>query len=254
MSAVSPEPERHSSDLPPQQGATPREELRIYSHSPLFYWWPVWAVGFVCALITLAGGVEIQFAEGEPTELVHRSRGLGVVFTVVLLLTIISSNVALRGLASVVAAISVLFLVVLFAYLGWWDAILRQLPRLSLHMNLGFYVFFSLLMFLVWAVATFVYDRMSYWTIRPGQITHEVVIGGAEKSYDTHGMVFEKVREDLFRHYFLGLGSGDLRITTMGAKREELYVPNVLFVDRKVDTMQKMISTRPSDFGAPAIQ
>ena len=251
MSTASPEPEQHTPNLPPRKGGTPGDELRIYSHSPLFYWWPVWAVGAACALITWAGGAEIQFAEGEPTELVHRSRGLGVVFTVVLLLTVISSNVALRGLASVVAAISVLFLVVLLAYLGWWDEILLQVPRLSLHMNLGFYVFFSALMFLVWAAATFVYDRMSYWTIRPGQITHEVVIGGAEKSYDTHGMVFEKVREDLFRHWVLGLGSGDLRISTMGAKREELYVPNVLFVDRKVERMQKMISMRPADFGAP---
>ena len=30
-------------------------------------------------------------------------------------------------------------------------------------------------------------------------------------------MVFEKIRQDLFRHWILGLGSGDLRINTMGA-------------------------------------
>src|SRR4051812_48560929 len=27
-------------------------ELRIYSHSPLYYWWPVWVTGFILALIT----------------------------------------------------------------------------------------------------------------------------------------------------------------------------------------------------------
>jgi hypothetical protein len=27
-------------------------EVRVYSHSPLFYWWPVWAVGYILALVT----------------------------------------------------------------------------------------------------------------------------------------------------------------------------------------------------------
>src|SRR6202162_582735 len=35
----------------------PREnEIRIISHSTLFYWWPVWAVGFLMALITAING------------------------------------------------------------------------------------------------------------------------------------------------------------------------------------------------------
>src|SRR5262249_34147532 len=129
--------------------------------------------------------------------------------------------------------------------------ILALLPALSVHMNLGFYLFFSTLIFLVWFLSVFVYDRLSYWTVRPGQITHEHLIGGAEKSYDTHGMVFEKKREDLFRHWLLGLGSGDLVISTMGAKRENLCVPNVPFVDRKVWYIQKMIATKPDQFSAP---
>src|SRR5207245_2723666 len=30
-----------------------QEEVRIYSHSSLFYWWPVWAVGLLMGLLTL---------------------------------------------------------------------------------------------------------------------------------------------------------------------------------------------------------
>jgi hypothetical protein len=38
----------------PAAAATPGfDELRIYSHSPLFYWWPVWLFGFLFSLITL---------------------------------------------------------------------------------------------------------------------------------------------------------------------------------------------------------
>jgi hypothetical protein len=251
MATVTPQPQQQQ---PEPHRTDQREELRIYSHSELFYWWPVWAVGYLMAAITYLDGRPIQFAEGGPQELVHPSQAVGVVYTVVVFLTILITNVTLRGLASVVAIISLMFLVLLFAYFGWWDEILRWLPHISVHMNMGFYIFFSTLMFIVWAGATFIYDRMSYWIIRPGQIVHEFVVGGAEKSYDTHGMVFEKVRNDLFKHWILGLGSGDLRIHTMGAKREELYVPHVLFVDWKVEAIQKMIATRPSEFTAPAVR
>ena len=250
MATVSPQPQQQPAGVTERAR---REELRIYSHSELFYWWPVWAVGYVMALVTYLDGRPIQFTDGGPPELVHPSQAPGVIYSVVVFLTILITNVALRGLRSMLMIVSVMFLVVLFAYLGWWDDILRWIPHISVHMNMGFYIFFSTLMFIVWAGATFAYDRLSYWTVRPGQIVQEFVVGGAEKSYDTHGMVFEKKRDDLFRHWVLGLGSGDMKIHTMGAKHEELFVPNVLFVDRKVEAIQRMIATRPNEFTAPAV-
>src|SRR5947208_4401237 len=33
-------------------GEEPLPELRIYSHSNLIYWWPVWVVGYAMAAIT----------------------------------------------------------------------------------------------------------------------------------------------------------------------------------------------------------
>src|SRR4051794_38468454 len=30
--------------------------IKIVSHSDLFYWWPVWAVGFLMAFLTYQGG------------------------------------------------------------------------------------------------------------------------------------------------------------------------------------------------------
>lgn len=32
------------------------KEIRLYSHSPIFYWWPVWLVGFVAAFVTYLDG------------------------------------------------------------------------------------------------------------------------------------------------------------------------------------------------------
>jgi hypothetical protein len=252
MSTVVPQPQPGTPQQQAVQYAEERvPELRIYSHSNLLYWWPVWLIGAIMGLITWFDGLPVDF--GDHTELVARASWVGVIFTIVLFLVILMSNVMLRGVASVVAVLAILFLAVLFAYLGWWESIIRLLPHLSVHMNLGFYVFFSTLIFLTWVVSVFFYDRLSYYVIRPGQIISDQVIGGAQKSWNTQGMVFEKVRQDLFRQWVLGLGSGDLHIYTMGAKRDELYIPNVVFVDWKVQAIQKMIATRPSEFTAPPV-
>ena len=48
-----------------------------------------------------------------------------------------------------------------------------------------------------------------------------------------------------FRHWLLGLGSGDLRIRTSGATREEIEVSNVLFIGSKVAAMQRLIAEVP---------
>ena len=31
-------------------------EIRVISHSTLFYWWPVWAVGFLLTILTVFDG------------------------------------------------------------------------------------------------------------------------------------------------------------------------------------------------------
>jgi hypothetical protein len=227
----------------PQVGTVP--ELKIYSHSNLFYWWPVWVIGYIFALVTYIQGQGVTIGNREV--LMHPSKNLGVIYTVVFTLVILLTNVSLRGLTSVLVVVTALFFTVLFAWLGWWDDILAVLPYLAIHMNMGFYIFFSSAIFLIWALAFFVFDRMKFWRIRPGQMTFERVIGGGERSYDTRGMVFEKHLEDLFKNHILGLGTGDLRIKTYGARSEEINIPNVIFVDRKVAQIQRLIAIKPDE-------
>jgi hypothetical protein len=109
-------------------------------------------------------------------------------------------------------------------------------------------------MLLTWGLTTFVFDRMSYWVIKPGQITREHFWGAGSESYDTENMSLEKRRDDLFRHWLLGLGSGDLRIHTFGGRHEEIFVPNVLFVGYKIEAIQRLIAERPAEFGHPTIK
>src|SRR5439155_910547 len=46
----------------PQKELAPGEQeplqLRVYSHSNLYYWWPVWAVGFLMAALTYFNGAQ----------------------------------------------------------------------------------------------------------------------------------------------------------------------------------------------------
>jgi len=222
-------------------------ELRIYSHSTLLYWWPVWFVGFILALVTWLGGEHMPIPGTNPQieVIMHPSKNLGVIYGVVLFLIVIFTNTTVRGLASVIVVLCVMFLTVLFAWLGWWETILSWIPHLAGYINLGFYVLFSTALFLVWAGTVLIYDRMSYWSLRAGQITHITMIGGAERSYDTRGMLFEKAGQDLFRHFLIGLGSGDMRILTTGARPEEILIPNVMFVDSHLRAMQQLIATKP---------
>jgi hypothetical protein len=87
--------------------------------------------------------------------------------------------VTLRGLASVVAILAVAFGALLLAYYGLWEDVLNWMGKVSIYMNMGFYVFFSTLVLMVWAFSVFVYARLSYWRVTPGQLTYDAVIGGA---------------------------------------------------------------------------
>jgi hypothetical protein len=221
-------------------------ELRIISRSTIFYWWPVWVAGYFMALITAIGGERLTLANGTQI-LIHPNTGLGLAFVVILTLIMVFTNVKLRGIYSVVFLLSIAFMTVLFGWMGWWDRIFSLIPQLTVFMNIGFYLTFSSILFVIWLLRFFIFDRLVYWKLRPGQLTTEHVVGGGQQSYDTRGMLFEQRSDDFFRHKVLGLGSGDIRLITTGAKKEEIEIPNVLFAGRKVRIMQRLIAVKPEE-------
>jgi hypothetical protein len=220
--------------------------LKIVSHSMLYYWWPVWVVGYLLAIMTWADGQSLQVGGREVW--IHSSNNLGVAFVATLLLVILITSVAVRGLASVIVIMGMVLATVVFAYFGWWDDILAWFGNLYIYINQGAYFWFSTVMFLVWAFSTFVFDQFSYWLIMPGQVTQQYVFGASTKTYDTENMTSEKRRDDFFRHWLLGLGSGDLIINAFSAgERETLEIPNVLFVGTKIETIHKLLATKQTD-------
>ena len=219
--------------------STALQEIHVYGHSTLFYWWPAWAFGFVVALLN--AGQEKFFATAPGAQ---PSSALGLTYLAILLLLIVFTNVRLRGIQSVVALLSVAFVAVLLAWFGWWDDIAKLVPYLSVHMNTGFYLVFSSGLLIIWLAMFFIFDCMTYWRIRPGQMTEEHLIGGGAESYDTNGLRFQKLSSDFFRAV-LGFGAGDLKATLAGEHGAAIELANVLFVDGKVRAIEQLISVKP---------
>lgn len=254
------------------------QEVKIYSHSNLFYWWPVWVVGIVLAILTLTQGTVMvvvpsasilgsadttlkdgkdvkvkavllpadkDFPEKEEPHLNTSTRkGYGVIFATVLLVVIFITNVPLRGMWSVLIIMAIVMLSIIFALAGWWDKILGAIKLLDIRLNTGGYLFISLGLLLLWLFALFFFDRQIYITFVPGAMKVCLEIGAGEKQYDTMGMNIERERSDIFRHLILGLGSGDLIIRTSGADRHEFRLNNVLSINHKLSLIEEMQRVR----------
>lgn len=219
-------------------------EVRIYGHSPIVFWWPGWVVAFVLALLTRLMGVTVAVGNRE-AELVLSQSTPHVVFAVTLLLLILFTNIKMRGIYSVTFIVAVLFVVILLAYMDWWESIFRLLPYLSMHINLGFYLFFGSTLFLLWAAAFLIFDRLTYWRVRPGQIIEERLIGGGQRTFDTDGLQFEQRPADLFQQTILGFGAGDLILRTGGVNKSEIVIANVLLANDRIRRAQQLLSVKP---------
>ena len=262
------------------------KEIRIISHCNLFYWWPVWAVGFLMTILTYADRHLVAFVphdtkayreatvttktgttkveeEGRDVLVVPKGEHLppkdlnvapedphvhlalnksyGVVFFIVLLLVILITNVPLRGLWSFIVLIVILFLTIIFWIMNWWGPILDSLARLHIHMNVAGYFLFSTGLLAIWLATFLLFDPQVYMIFTPGQLRVCTEIGGGLSAHDTMGMVIQKQRNDLFRHWILGMGSGDLIVNTSGASAAHYDLPNVLFVGYKVRMIEEML-------------
>jgi hypothetical protein len=276
---------------PAQQPGEPlsrQNEIRIVSHSTLFYWWPVWAICLIMALLTwidghymtvvpaesragkVKGPAKVTFEDDttvplkdhyivvtkeqknpereriDPPRLrMARNKNLGVIFCTILLLVIFITNVPLRGLWSVIVIVVIIFTSIIFGLLGWWKNIVEAIEILDIHINMAGYVVIGVVLLAMWLITLFLFDQQIYMVFTPGQLRVRLEIGEGETAYDTRGMTIQKQRSDLFRHWILGLGSGDLIVNTSGAQVHHFDLPNVLFVGRKVKEIEEMLRSMP---------
>lgn len=267
--------------VPPQAPAVavPDEEIRVYGHSNMVYWWPVWALGFLFALLTYLDGnvmavvptesqvkTEVLPDAGGPREvivppsgkelpkqpgavgesnsprlMVAASNNYGVVFVASILLVIVITNFIFRGLVSILVVAAIAVVVLFIALMGWWDHVLAWFGGLDVRMNAGGYLAVSVPLFLIWAFSTFVYDHYTYLIVTRGQVRICQAIGDAEVAVDSSGLMLTKERNDLFRHWLLGLGTGDLQVKTGGPANLDFELHNVAFIGTKLARIQNML-------------
>jgi hypothetical protein len=178
----------------------------------------------------------------QPVVHMARSKNLGVIFAITLLLTILISSVSVRGVWSVVVVVTVVLLVVLFALFDWWGTIAEWFFLLRIHINAAGYGFIGITLFIMWAVSFFFFDRRTYVVFSPGSIRIREAVGQGEKQYDTVNVIFHKKQNDFFKHWIWGLGAGDMEIVTAKGERFEWH--NVTFVGHKVRKIEDLLKTR----------
>jgi hypothetical protein len=260
----------------------PRKEIVIIGHSTMFYWWPVWFVGFLMAAFTYLSGhvlalvppgtvaessrtvagydgprdvlvlppgkqLPIDRATGTPLQPRFRmavSNNPGVIFAVTLCLVIVITNVHMRGLWSVIVILAIALAAVVLAIMGWWDVILRTLGLIDVHINALGYATISLFLFVIWALIFLLYDRRMATIFSRGKVRVRTVIGGGESTFDTFGIRVEKHTDDVFRHWLLGFGSGDLTVKTAGTNAAQFEIPNVIFINHKLKLIRRMLLER----------
>jgi hypothetical protein len=252
-------------------GHVPDEEIRVYGHSNLFYWWPVWVVGFLMAALTYIDGHVMAIVpagtttteggealvapagqsitpsatttdgDGAPRLLVANNNNYGVVLIGAILLVALVTNITLRGLKSIIAVAFLMIAGLALALTGRWDDVFTWLGGLDVRMNAGGYLALAIPLFLMWLFTTFVYDHYTYLIVTRGQVRIRREIGDSEVAVDTVGLLMEKKRDDVFRHWLLGLGSGDLRVKTSQPSNLEFELPNVLFVGSKLSRIHDLI-------------
>ncbi len=218
---------------PPKKNET--DQIVVYGHSSLLYWWPVWLVCFILAGMTYAEGDR----SGGVT--VSDTNGPGLVFVITLLAVAVSSTVLLRGMVSVVAAVTLIAVAVALGWFGWWGSIVGFLDALEIRINAAGYLCIGVPLFLGWVVVIGVYDRMHYVTFGRGQIRYVLEVGDGEVVMPAEGAVVEKKRSDAFRHWVLGLGAGDLMIRSGGPNSPAIELKNVLRIGRKLAVIDRLL-------------
>jgi hypothetical protein len=270
---------------PPPVSRGPRE-IKLVSHSPIFYWWPIWLLGYVMALITAfenhrmaivpaetkieqlpqqpddkATTYKLTVPSGSTTPSLSKAvtasadpdapaafktrmsekAWMGPLYCVILLLTIIITNIPLRGLWSFLVLLMLVVLALVFTVFNVWEDLLKAMGDLHIYINMAGYIFIATTVLVLWAASVFIFDQRTYMVVTPGQIRVCEHIGASIRNFDTTGLSFEKQRDDLFRHWILGFFSGDLIVRTAGAEREEIRLPNVLWIGWRLEEIQEIL-------------
>lgn len=226
-----------SAQPPMQEGLNTLSELRVFTHSPILYWWPIWLLGFVFYGLT-------AFGIGDGDDAAARVQGQTFVF--VLLFTIFSTTVRLRGANSVILGLILAIGGILLFMANLSGPVAAFIGGLDIRMSPAFYLFVGVTVFLMWAVMIFGFDKVKFYEFSPGQIRERVFWGSGDRAESGANARCRYRKDDFLRHRMLGLVvTGDIEITL--GDGEVWYLHNVIFAKQKANRINELIVTRPVD-------
>ena len=233
----------------PAPSAPGNQEIRIYAHSPIIYWWVIWAYGFFCAALTYVQGDKLTIGEAAKPLFVHPSPWVGLSFTLLLLLVIVATSVRARGINALLLLLLLGGAAAATYFVMTTPSLWTSPPSLLMHMNLAFYLLLSTVLFLVWFVIVFIVDRLSYWRVRGTQVEKVQlfgsVLGRAPESWSVLHVRLTRYSDDLIAHKvlalgFLGLGTSDVdvKLSIFGGGHEQFRIENVWKAARPLKAIQ----------------
>lgn len=230
-------PAEPQASIPTSDAFNQLSEIKVYTHSPILYWWPIWALGLLFGFVSL-------FVSGEGTEAAARVQGQTFVF--VLVFVIFSTTVKLRGANSVILGLILLIGGILLATANLSGPIAAFIGGLDIRMSPAFYWFVGISVFVMWAVMIFGFDKVKFYEIAPGQVRERVFWGSGDRAESGANARCRYLKDDFLRHRILGVVvTGDIEITL--ADGEVWYLHNVLFAKEKANRINELIVTRPVD-------
>ncbi len=230
--------------------------MRIYQHSNLLYWWVVWVYGFICAALTYAQGIGVPqlAASGGQGDPVPRLAVARLSFIALILFVVVFTNVRARGVYSFVsAAVGGAGSAGASTYVPGIDTAMSWASLLRIHLNLAFYLTFSVLLMLIWLFVTVVRRPLHLVAVlagagdrgaprRPGD--------GPRLQHGRHGGAAPARR---FLPPSLGLGlSGSAPAISSSSRRysDTFEIHNVWKANRKQRMMERMVAIRITEVGA----
>jgi hypothetical protein len=227
-------------------------EVVIYAHSPILYWWPVWLYGAFCWAATAVHHVNID-PSGQKVVTVFPNPWLGISYICVLFFVVTFSNIKARGLY---ALLVVLLLGLLALGINWAIGLTRLFDAaqlLEIYMNQAFFAVTTVFLFSLWITVVFGVDRLSYHRFTVGQVVEEHVLGHVPGvALDTRQMIVRRLPSDFFRHTILGLGlvglgTGDLVCRSSAAGIEPLILENVVRLSRRFKEIKRLVGMTRTD-------
>ena len=216
--------------------------IRIRSHSPVLFWWPVWSVGFVLGVVTLLTAPEFTNASRPVAVQVLADSGPGVLFALLITFTALLTSVRLRGFVPLIVMGVILVGVIALSVFGGWAVILRFVPDLAVQLSAGFYFLLSFSFLALWLVYFFVLDRLHYWQISEGRLSVRTLFGREVRSTSLEGWNVRQANDDLLRHVIFGFGSGHLILENMTDLSQHVEITNVLGVGRRKRQIREVIA------------